>query len=152
MSRTGSWSCPMAGFGVNDIKLLDSVTIVFSFSYNEQTMFQVHYSLHYVVTKHYVYIQVNHTVYDCMCYAGIWITGSREEQDLKISNKWQWEISILQLVLQASPMPQKKLLTSIFSEIIISVCPSRVTMYNSWLMEGSSVELRLGMGTVKLSH
>jgi hypothetical protein len=59
MNRTGLWSCPMAGLGVNDIKLLDSATTVFSFSYKEQTIFQGHYLLHYMVTKHIVYIQIN---------------------------------------------------------------------------------------------
>lgn len=52
----------MVGFGVNNIKLLDSATTAFTFSYNEQTMFQGHHSLHYVVTKHYVYIQINNMI------------------------------------------------------------------------------------------
>jgi hypothetical protein len=48
----------MAGTG---IKLLDSATTPFTFSYHETT-FQGHHSLHYVVTKHYDYIQINNMI------------------------------------------------------------------------------------------
>jgi hypothetical protein len=62
-----------------------------------------------------------------MCYAGIWIIGSREERDQRMAAINGSE----RVGIAGFTYASKKLLASIFSEIIITVCPSRVTMYNS---------------------